>query len=79
MVSVLSFQRSEQARVFWVAASHKPLSVAVDVPTMTDLERNDASIIMNLIKDAVGPLADSVALSVGEFLGVEGSGLASQH
>ena len=46
---------------------------------MTDLEHDDASIIMNLIKDAVGPLADSVALSVGEFLAFIETGIIGKR
>jgi len=44
-------------------------SVLVNVPSATNLNHNDdAGIILNLVNDAVGTLANSVALLIREFL-----------
>ncbi len=47
---------------------------------MTNLDYNDdTNVILNLIEDTIGALADSVALLVGEFLALIGTGIISKH
>jgi len=47
---------------------------------VADLDHDDGTnVILNLIEDTIGALADSVALLVGEFLALIGTEIISKH
>ena len=54
--------------------------MSVDVLSVTNLDHNDdKGIILNLVNDAVGTLADSVALLIREFLAPVGARVHSKR
>ena len=53
--------------------------LAIDVLPVTDFDHaDDEFVVFNRVEDSIVPLAQSVALLAGEFLGLRGAGIVGQ-